>query len=187
MVINETALVREMKEAYKGGGYAVVARETGRTAIVGPCWAAELERENLHREVLSLMALHMGFLPKTGEAYRVMKANKEADVQHMLYETGMMLLQSLEAPVEAASGEPVKIKKTPLTLEGSNVWQKTGNRGLVLIDPKHESILLQKEETVLAGDFLYREGSASRVWIGRVKAEKWMHQLAHLAEILWVG
>lgn len=77
MVIGENSLVREMKEAFKGGGYTIICRPGEATVIMCPYWAVEINDENLPREVLSLLALHMGYLPKEGEAYKIMKAGQE--------------------------------------------------------------------------------------------------------------
>ena len=187
MVINEKTLVREMKEAYKGWGYTVICREEESTIILCPYWAVEINSENLPREVLSLLALHMGYLPKEGEAYKIMKAGKETTVQKMLFDTALLMIRKLEQPMLHRDVAPlVDIKKTLLTFDGCNVWQKTGNNGIVLVDPEYESILRKKEDVVMAGDAIHKRGEVSRVWVFRVEGSKWENQMNHLGQIPWV-
>lgn len=68
MVISEKTLVREIKAAYKGGGYVVISRPGGRTAFWTPQWTVEIDTDNLPREVLALLDLHMGCLPEEGSS-----------------------------------------------------------------------------------------------------------------------
>ena len=186
MVIREQSLVREMKEAYKGGGYTVIRTEEETTVILCPCWAVEINNENLPREVLSLLALHMGYLPQEGEAYKIMKADKEPSVQKMLFDAAISLIRTVEVKVaEAQNFIPMKVKKTLLTFDGCNVWQKTGNNGIILIDPEYESILRKKEDAILTGDAIYKEGEVSKAYIFRVDGTKWENQLNHLGQIPW--
>lgn len=188
MVIREQSLVREMKEAFKSGGYTVICRPGGTTVIMYSYWAVEINNENLPREVLSLLALHMGYLPKEGEAYRIMKADKEPTVQKMLFETAISPVCTLEIKVaEAQDTIPVEVKKALLTFNGCNVWQKTGNNGIVLIDPQYESILRKKDDVIMAGDAIYKEGEVSKVYVMRVNDAEHENQLNHLGQIPWVA
>lgn len=188
MVIREQSLVREMKEAYKGGGYMVIRTEEETTVILCPYWAVEINNENLPREVLSLLALHMGYLPLEGEAYKIMKAGKEPTVQKMIFDTALIMLRKLETPLLVQNGGPrTEVKKTLLTFDGCNVWQKTGNNGIILIDPEYESILRKKEDVIVAGDAIYKAGEVSKAYIFRVDGAKWEKQLNHLGQIPWVA
>lgn len=188
MVINEKTLVREMKEAYKSGGYTVICRPGETTVIFCPSWVVEINNENLPREVLGLLALHMGYLPKEGEAYKIMKADKEPTVQKMLFDTAISMVRTLEIKAaEAQDAIPVKVKKTLLTFDGCNVWQKTGNNGILLIDPEYESILRKKEDTIMVGEAIYKEGEVSKAYILRVLDSRWENQLNHLGQIPWVA
>jgi len=188
VVINEKALLREMKEVFKGGGYTVICRPAETTVIMCPSWAVEINDENLPREVLSLLALHMGYLPKAGEAYKIMKADKEPTVQKMLFDTAISPIRTMEVRVaEAQDTIPVAVKKTLLTFDGCNVWQKTGNNGIVLIDPEYESILRKKDDVIMAGDAIYKEGEVSKVYVFRVMDARWENQLNHLGQIPWVA
>ena len=120
MVINDKALVREMKRAYKGGGYTVAVRN-GSCALViySFAWVVELSGDNIPREVLSLLTLHMGFLPEEGFAYKILKGKDEPTVQSTMYDVAMKPLQMLEETVAeltvVRSGIPLlRIRKTPL-------------------------------------------------------------------------
>lgn len=188
MEIREQSLVREMKEAYKGGGYTVICRPGETTVILCLAWAVVINNENLPREVLSLLALHMGYLPKEGEAYKIMKADKEPMVQKMLFDTAISPIRTMEGIVAEAQGTiPVAVKKTLLTFDGCNVWQKTGNNGIVLIDPEYESILRKKDDVIMAGDAIYKEGEVSKVYVMRVNNTAHENQLNHLGQIPWVA
>lgn len=188
MVINEKTLVREMKEAFKGGGYTVICREEETTMILCPYWAVQINNENLPREVLSLLALHMGYLPKEGEAYKIMKADKEPTVQKMLFETALIMIRKLEQPMLHQNVAPlVDVKKTLLTFDGCNVWQKTGNQGIILMNPEYESILRKKDAVIMAGNAIHKEGEVSRAWVFRVEESKWENQINHLSQIPWVA
>lgn len=188
MVIRERSLVREMKEAYKGGGYTVICRPGETTVILCLAWAVEINNENLPREVLSLLALHMGYLPKEGEAYKILKADKEPTVQKMLFDTAILPVRTLEAKTaEMLNSVPVDVKKTLLTFDGCNVWQKTGNNGIILIDPEYESILRKKDDVIMAGDAIYKEGEVSKVYVMRVNDAAHENQLNHLGQIPWVA
>lgn len=188
MVISEKSLVREMKEAFKGGGYTVICRPGETTVIMCPSWAVEINNENLPREALGLLALHMGYLPKEGEAYKIMKADKEPTVQKMLFETAISPVRTLEINVAKTQDTiPVKVKKTLLTFDGCNVWQKIGNNGIVLIAPECESILRKKDDVIMAGDAIYKEGEVSKAYIFRALDARWENQLNHLGQIPWVA
>lgn len=189
MVINDKALVREMKEAYKGGGYNVIIRP-GSCRVVISCfsWTVEIDGENLPREALSVLALHMGCLPEEGEAYKIMKGAKEPTVQKMIFETAMEPVRRMEKAVaEAREAVPVAVKKTLLTFDGWNVWQKTGNNGIVLVDPAYESMLRKLDEVIAAGDAIYKEGTISKAYIMRGTEGMYENQLNYLGQIPWAG
>ena len=86
MVVNEKALLGRIKDCYKSGGYTVMV-DGGRHTIIGGTWAVEISSENLPRDVIGLMAVHMGFLPEPGSAYKITKAKDGAQVQSILNES----------------------------------------------------------------------------------------------------
>ena len=59
MVINEKALVRAMKAAYKGDGYVVGCQED-ELFVEGAMWKVVAELENFPRKALGLIAEHLG-------------------------------------------------------------------------------------------------------------------------------
>lgn len=188
MVINEKSLVREMKEAFKGGGYTVICTQEDTMVILCPSWAVEIDIENLPREVLSLLALHMGYLPEPGDACKIMKLEKEPMVQKLMFEQALLMIRKLEQPlIHQEKSQKVEVKKTLLTFDGCNVWQKIGNNGIVLIAPECESILRKKDDVIMAGDAIYKEGEVSKAYIFRALDARWENQLNHLGQIPWVA
>ena len=188
MVISEKTLVRELKEAYKRSGYIIITRPGGRTAFWVPSWTVEIENDNLPREVLALLALHMGYLPEAGRAYKIMRGKDEATVQTMLFETAIIPIRNLEGAVAlAADTVPVPVRKTVLTFDGWNIWQKTGNNGILLVDPAYEQLMRKLEDVTVAGEYLYKEGEISKVYIHQGKEPRFENQLNHLGQIPWVA
>ena len=71
MIIHEKALVQEMKQAYKGWGYTVIVRAGDRWVFKTDGWMVQIDgQENVPNEVLALIVLHMGELPKKESACR---------------------------------------------------------------------------------------------------------------------
>ena len=96
MVVKEKALVARMKEAYKTGGYSVAVNED-RHIIIGGTWAVELDSDNLPRDVIGLLAVHLGFLPKQDSAYKITRAKDGPQVQCMIYEDAVKTVEALDA------------------------------------------------------------------------------------------
>lgn len=188
MVINEKALVNQMKKAFKGGGYSVAIQETGDMVIRTAFWAVEIEENNVPREVLSLMALHMGFLPEAGRAWRILKGEKDPTVQEEIFETVVSPVRHLRTQAETAKRKnPESVKKTLLTFGGQNVWQAAGNLEIVLLAPEPESILRKKNGVIFAGESLYKEGAVSRVYLLPETEEGHREQIRHLGQMQWVN
>ena len=66
MVIDEKALVRELKEAYKGWGYTVMVTDHDKWVFrSADNWVVMIDgQDNVPNEVLALIVLHMGHLPR---------------------------------------------------------------------------------------------------------------------------
>ena len=167
MVIREKALARLMKDAYKGGGYTVAVRKNGKTAIITSSWAVEVDNACLPREAISMMALHMGFLPEPGDAFTIYKGSKEPEVQ-------------TKGECEA---EQAQIRKTVLTYNGYNVWQQR-NGAILLIDPDREQLLYKKDNVLSVGTAFFACDAESRVYIIR-QEEPQISVLKHLALVTW--
>lgn len=185
MVIREKRLVSLMKDAYKAGGYTVAVRENGKTVISASRWAVETDNASVPREALSMMALHMGFLPESGEAYRIYKGHKEADVQSEILTSAVEFITGLETlRLEARSGE-TGIMKTILTYNGYSVWQQTQNGHILLVDPALELLLYKKDDICRVGGALYGADGESSVYILCQPEADYRKSLDHLAEITW--
>ena len=184
MVISEKALVREMKEAYKRGGYTVLVRPNGRTVICSPYWAAEVDNHDIPREALSLMALHMEFLPEEGDAYKIYKGDKTPAVQEEVFEVASGWVDQLNERLQLREEEPLAVKKTVLTYNGYNIWQEDKTRRIVLLDPEYERILYKKETAHMIGEAICVADQVSRVYILRAEqiAED---KMLHLAQQEW--
>lgn len=181
MVIREKALVREMKEAYKHGGYNVLVRKTGRTVIykTSPLsWAVEIDNHELPREALSLMALHMGFLPELGDAYKIYKGDKTPAVQEEVFEVAAEWVDQLNGHLMIQEEKPLSVKKTVLTYNGYNIWQQDKTRNILLIHPEYERILYKKESVTMIGEAICAADQVSRVYIltaPQIAEDKMLH------------
>lgn len=116
MVVNDKALVSNMKDAYNGGGYTVLVRPRGSHAIHTACWAVDIDNAHVPREVLSLLALHMGLLPESGEAYKITKTKEGPNVQKVIYDVAEGPLRTLEADTFEANLS--ELRKTNVIFDG---------------------------------------------------------------------
>ena len=183
MVIREKALARLMKDAYKGGGYTVAVRKNGKTAIITSSWAVEVDNACLPREAISMMALHMGFLPEPGDAFTIYKGSKEPEVQTKDIEVATEGLAQLDCLLGECEAEQAQIRKTVLTYNGYNVWQQR-NGAILLIDPDREQLLYKKDNVLSAGTAFFACDAESRVYIIR-QEEPQISVLKHLALVTW--
>ena len=84
MVVNEKALIRQMKEAYKTYGYTVAVDEDDVVMITSGFWLVQINMENIPNEVLALIALHLRKIPESGDAYKITKGVDGPFVQKKL-------------------------------------------------------------------------------------------------------
>ena len=187
MVIHEKALVRDMKEAYKGWGYTVLRLPWNRWVFYSRAWAVAIEgQNNVPNALLSLIVLHMGYLPETETAYRIYKTDTGPAVQQEVYETALESFRALELQRHETDEAPVRILRTKLMLGRCRVWQQEKDLGIALIDPTFESILEDKKNVRRVGEAIYAGGAISCVYIMRVKNDANKAQLAHLEQMQWV-
>lgn len=81
MVINESALLRAMREDYKGQGYTVARRaeieadpESESILLLSANdWMVEIGWKNVSAKIFGLVAEHMKGLPEVGQAFKVKK------------------------------------------------------------------------------------------------------------------
>lgn len=185
MVVNEKALLAQMKSAYNSGGYTVAVREERHTIITG-AWAVDIDSDNLPRDVIGLLAVHMGYLPKKGEAYKITKTKEGPAVQSTIYDQALAPIRALEQDV--MDGVAIlQLKKTELTFERRNVWQWNIGLGTVLIDPDLETLFRKKDDIHLMGDAFYAEGEISRAWVQRVRTDPEDPRIKCLSSIRWTA
>lgn len=187
MVVNEKALVREMKEAYKGVGYTVMVMPGDRWVFMhGENWIVEIEgQDNVPREALALMVLHMGYLPRLQSCSRVYKAEKCTVIQKEVYAVAEDDYQKLMERIQDTDRE--EVRRTSLVYGRRRVWQQIENKGILLIDPKFESLLEVTGDSIIrrVGESVYLEGEISRVFISRSRGGANESLLEHLAQVKW--
>ena len=70
MIFNEKGLICAMKSAYKDDGYTVAATDNG-LIITAEMWGVHLNDKAIPNTVKSLIVLHAGKIPETGNAISV--------------------------------------------------------------------------------------------------------------------
>lgn len=181
MVINDKALLSRMKESYKTGGYTVAVNDC-RHIIIGGTWAVEIESDNMPRDVIGLLAVHMGFLPERDKAYKITKAKNGPYVQCMIYDDAMKTIEALDGGPVA-----VGITKTVVTVEGCNVWQQNIGTAVHLIRPDLEELFRKTEDVQLAGHTFQRKGEISKVWILEALVDPEDAKIRCLSGIRWTA
>ena len=179
MVVSEKALVSRMKEAYKTGGYTV-ATNGDRHMVSGGTWAVEIDSDNLPREAIALLAGHMGFLPKPGGAYKIMKTKEGPQVQHMIYEEAEREFENLEG-----GSTQMGVVKTLLTLDGCNIWQQTFGTAVHLIRPDLEELFRKKEDVRFSGGVFKCNGEISRARVLEIIVDPEHEKIRCLSSIRW--
>lgn len=183
MVINEKALLAQMKEAYKGGGYTV--------AVVGDymmftngIWVAIIERDNVPSELLGLLAQHIRDIPDAGQAYTVMKTRGDTIAQtRIINEAIQPWTHMTQRKQEGAGG---KMKRTSLTLQGMLLWQEVDGDSLYMIDPRYAALFRPGMEQVRLGNGIYAEGEISQLWVLRNVEGALEDPLEYLRQFRWV-
>lgn len=181
MVVDEKALEARIKAAYKAGGYIVAVR-TGAHVFQAPSWAVQINSENLPRNITGLLAAHLGFLPKTGQAYRITKTKAGPYVEDMIFEEALQAVLDREEQTVS-----IGVKRTGLTLDGLRVWQRVIGTGVELVDPENEALIRKRENITLAGDTFQAVGEISRVWIMRKTELVDADKVAVLSGFCWTA
>lgn len=165
MVINETALLRAIREDYKGQGYTVARRpgkdedsaeEESVLVLDSSDWLVEIDWKNVPPKVIGLVAQHLKGLPRIGEAFTVQKK-----------ETNTTIFNMVDRFPEIDPKAPVIVAhRTRLMFESLEVWQKDGNNGCMFVPVETADMLLDHGRVVkwVQGG-LYLEGKASRIRI----------------------
>lgn len=164
MVIDETALLRAIREDYKGQGYTVARRpgededdeDESILVLDSSDWLVEIDWKNVPPKVIGLIAQHLKGLPRIGEAFTVQKKETNTTIFNMVDRFPEI---DPKTPVIAAH-------RTRLMFESLEVWQKDGNNGCMFVPIETADMLLDHGRVVkwVQGG-LYLEGKASRIRI----------------------
>lgn len=171
MVISEKALLREIKEEYRGQGYTVAARENEAGELVmvieAADWLAEIEWKNLPAKLLGLVAEHLKVLPTLGQAFKVQKKETQTTIFNLV---DRMPEVEPDAPVIVAH-------RTRLMYENMEVWQKDGNNGCMFIPAETAALMLDYGRLVqwVSGG-VYIQGKASRIFVRHSSYKTTDHQ-----------
>lgn len=189
MVIREKALVREMKEAYKGWGYTVMVMPGDRWVFGrAECWTVAIDgQDNVPNEVLALIVLHMGKLPRPETCCRIYKGEGCSMIQKEVYKVAADSFRSLERMREETDGTPVEIRRAPLLYGLRRVWQQRADKKILLIEPRFEGLMDIGGESLVrtVGENICLEGEISSVYISRARGGANENLIDHLAQVSW--
>ena len=185
MVINEKTLLKMMQKAYKGGGYHVMFdSRAGRRIMIsnyGYAWGVVIERMHMPWSVLGLIVKHIGKIPEEEEAYLV---NKDA-VQEEVFDVAAKPMDNImsQAKVSVAPA----LKRTQLVFDGRNVWQRSNDLSVILVNPEYEDIaVLIEAQPFMVDQCLYARGRHSQVFIARIQPGEHEHErIDLLGQLRW--
>lgn len=187
MVINEKALVAQVKEAYRLGAYTVAVKD-GRMMISNGFWLASINEKNVPSKLLSILAEHIRDVPKEGQAYRCYKTKEGPFVQSAILEDAIKPMQTMHAQRDEAWEDlnPPMMLHTPLTHNGMQLWQSLPGNDIYMIDPRYSVLIDTKADEVWkVGNGLYVQGEISELWVLRVVEGVAAEQIKHLEAIVW--
>lgn len=186
MVVNEKALVREMKEAWKRDGYEIANRTAGgveEMVLNTAEWTVVIRKEKLPRKVLGLIAEHLGEIPGPGDAWLV----KKKETQTEIYQQVVGVLDDYHTMEKGLR----IIRRTSLTMGGSPLWQAASDHKVILVNPDLEDLMEWGTFLVrISGDeHLIIDDMESRCYIRckESKDTKEIEKLNHLAKVTWVS
>lgn len=187
MVIDEKGLIRVMNAAHKSDGYKVAVEDSAdivNVIISHPLWTVVIQKSELPRKVLGLIAEHVGEIPKPGTAYQVKKRQTQTEIFSM----AIQVLQDFH------SGEKPRriIRRTSLVLDGYPLWQVATEQRVVEVSPDLEDIMCWGKYVVrlIGEDLLMIDDNVSRAYIRCYPPKDdsaRMAKLEHLAKIQWVA
>lgn len=187
MIINEKALIREMKEAYKRYGYTVAVDDSDQWTISGGNWAVQIDgQNNVPNQILSLIVLHMGILPDVGTAYRVYKTKDGPQVQDAIPGVELEQIRRLESIAQQQERKAQYTSATNLWLGHYRVWQQPENLKIVLVDPQSESIINTKKNVEIVAGALFMTGEISSAYVWPHKDEDVQPHIQHLEGMQWI-
>lgn len=156
MVINEKALVKAMKAAYKGDGY-VVGCQGDELFVESAMWKVVADLKNFPRKALGLIAEHMGQIPTDGMVYQLRKDEAQTKIPE----------KGADFRGIAADEKMEVIYKTRLTFGDGNIWQMEQGGKLLWVMPEDENLMLRPNAKAyaVAGTALRINGTVSSVTV----------------------
>lgn len=157
MVINEKALVKAMKAAYKGDGY-VVGCQGDELFVESAMWKVVVDLKNFPRKALGLIAEHMGQIPTDGMVYQLRKDEAQTKIPE----------KGADFRGIAADEKMEVIYKTRLTFGDGNIWQMEQGGKLLWVMPEDENLMLRPNAYLtcaVAGKALRVNGKVSCVTV----------------------
>ena len=140
MVVNESALLRAMREDYKGQGYTVARRAENEAdpesesilLLSANDWMVEIGWKNVSAKIFGLVAEHMKGLPEVGQAFKVKKK-----------ETNTVIFDMVEKfPKHNPDERIIATHRTRLMYESMEVWQEERNNSCMLVPSETAGMLL---------------------------------------------
>lgn len=184
MVINENTLLKLMEKAYKGSGYHVISdcSHGNRFMIAnyGYAWGVVIERIHMPWSVLGLIVKHIGMIPEDTESFLVNKDNVQTEEFEVAAKPMLGILEKARSVAPA-------LKRTILVFDDRNVWQRSNDQEIVLINPDYEELAVLKDaQPQMVEDCLHARGQHSQIFIGRIKpGDHEKDRVRHLSQILW--
>lgn len=188
MVVNEKALKRCVKEAYRTRAFTV-AVHNGRMMINSGYWVVIIDVDEVPSDVLGLFGAWMRKIPDEGEAYRVIKGDDGPIVQKQLLKDALIPLSEMEARMIDAMGESGDslMRRSGISLDSAKLWQNNKDLSVLLVDQRYEALLDSFRDIRRVGTGLYADDNVSTAWIlGIDNRGSLKERLDHLAKFRWV-
>lgn len=137
---------------------------------------------------MGMFGEHIRDIPRSGDAYKVTKDKDGAIVQTRMLEEALSVVRQMERRHKEAfaNGQPVQMRKTNLTYNGSQVWQGKNDESIFLIDPRYAVLFGKGSKTFRVGEGIYAEDADSRLWVLRVNEDSDKVYIAHMEKISWI-
>lgn len=167
MIINESGMVRAIKQEWKTG-YNVY--NTGEEAIVyGASWFVRCEWKLLPRKALATIVEHMGMPPQAGEVVTVLKGGE---------------LQTVIADVVASDIEcwtkdmkAIQVKPVPMEFNGDCIVQQCDGGKCYGVKGEYlnmvDNTFIQTQEAPLSGNRLNYQADGEMVVMAASRPERW--------------
>lgn len=183
-MLNEKALERAMKEAWKGTGYIVGCFNIEGDDIVmmfTTDWQLACPMLEMPRRCLGLIVEHCGEIP-ADKAMRCMKDGEQVTILEMVKGVyGDLLKLSEDAQAEESC-----MMRTGVTIGRWRAWQDAESLTIRLMDPGHTDICDlsdgNSDAEMVPGGILFT-GADGRLYVKKEEAEDHMHILKCLQKI----